>query len=1459
MSKQSKWYLSAVMVCSLFVPAVSRATEYYVDASAGNDSNSGRSTASPWRTVGKVNSSSFAPGDRILFQRGQTWREQLIVPSSGASGNPIVYGAYGSGSRPAIKGSALVTGWTSAGGSVWRASLGSAPNQVFFGGARGTKAGGTSGVNAARKWYWSSGTLYVYSGSDPDGGTTIEASVRPSTRSYGIVHIQNRSYVTIQSLDVAQSASFGLYIKPSGQYITADDCDVHDSLDGGLVAPSSNGVAASKITVLNCLVHHNNGGYKEGAPGVATYHEGLTMERVDGFTIRGTKVYRNYMEGSNFKRGARNGVLEYCELYANDLINQYIEGATNIQVRYNRIYDCTYNAGLEFGLETDAYSNDNIKIYGNLFYGNSGGVSFWSAGVSSQTKNIQIYNNTFYNNWEAVRWKGGATDNYSGTNSIKDNLFWQSSSSNRAIWDYTSGQQAIGRTSIAYNAFQQGAATATTGSNARVITDPYFVSASSRDFHLQSGSPCINVGTNVGLTADMDGTSIPQGSAPDIGADEYGSGGTTPTTYTLTTSATNGTISRAPNQTSYTSGQSVTLTATASSGYTFSGWSGDLTGTTNPATLVMNSNKSVTANFTSSGSTGGTGSTLKKVGNTTVFAAITTIQNRRAAPYTMPEAGKLQSISIYHQAGSGQMVLAVYADSSGKPGSRLGVTNSTTVSGTQGWQTVTLQSPVSVSAGQKIWLAWVFEKNPGMRAASGTPGRAESGATWSGGMPTTFGTSTIASYIYSVYANYSPSSTSTTSYTLTTSATNGTITRAPNQTSYTSGTTVALTATPNSGYTFSGWSGSLTGTTNPATLVMNANKSVTANFTSSGGTTLKKIGNTTVFSGSTTLSNRRAVPYTMPAAGRLQSITIYHEAGSGQMLLGVYADNSGKPGNRLGVTNAVTVSSSAGWQTAALQSPVSVSSGQKIWLAWVFQSNPGIRATAGTPGRADSTATWSGGMPTTFGTSTLSNYIYSIYANYSPASTTTLAVAQSLAVSSDSLATTEATADTADLAAPTWPDTQTLLQAGLGLLGDVSPLPSAPAPVDEPTVKKPGKVDTAKRPAESGKSAQQGLTSPSGDVSLPAEQAGLPQGKPATAADRQGNTWVVWQAGEVGQRQVYAAQLAGDTQAWSPAVQISQGEGDHCEPALAIDATGTLYVAWQEGLAERWSIRLSLSPDGSSWSAPQPLADANDNQTQPSLAAGSQPGSPVAVVWQQGPADGQEIFVAASSDQFQSATVAQVSSASQAPAEPVAGVDGQGTIYVLWTDARDGARDIYGAASTSASWTNVPLTAGTSNHSQPALAVGADGVLYLAWVDDIGGDPDIFYAASAGLPSRPVVASDIVEDPSQSAQEAPALAVVGTEDAERVYVGWQDSRDTARDGATSLYLVDVSAGSKGANMPIGPGRTKGNQSDLALGVGPQGRPYLVWTQAGEAGTQIRYSQASDNIPASAGNSAPEKK
>jgi hypothetical protein len=70
---------SHILILSLtFLPIISsshfpiiseaRAATYYVDATNGKDTSNGLSEATPWKTVAKVNASSFNPGDQILLK-----------------------------------------------------------------------------------------------------------------------------------------------------------------------------------------------------------------------------------------------------------------------------------------------------------------------------------------------------------------------------------------------------------------------------------------------------------------------------------------------------------------------------------------------------------------------------------------------------------------------------------------------------------------------------------------------------------------------------------------------------------------------------------------------------------------------------------------------------------------------------------------------------------------------------------------------------------------------------------------------------------------------------------------------------------------------------------------------------------------------------------------------------------------------------------------------------------------------------------------------------------------------------------------------------------------------------------------------------------------------------------------------------------------------------------------------
>ncbi len=321
--------------------------------------------------------------------------------------------------------------------------------------------------------------------------------------------------------------------------------------------------------------------------------------------------------------------------------------------------------------------------------------------------------------------------------------------------------------------------------------------------------------------------------------------------------------------------------------------------------LPISFNNSSTENYIYSAYCNYTSVELGTQGITEVYTSSTSWANRRAVPVTFDEAGEIESISIYHNGGTGDVLLAVYSDQDGTISNLLGVSESTAIDSSAGWQTISLTEPVIANSGKTVWLAWVFENNPGIRYSAGGSLRAHSSETWSSGMPDTFGDASYANAQYSIYCNYIPIK-------------------------------------------------------------------------------LKTEGITEVYASSTSWANRRAVPVTFDEVGEIESISMYHNGGTGDVLLAVYSEQDSTVSNLLGVTNSTAINSSAGWQTVNLIEPVTVYTGETVWLAWVFENNPGIRYSAGGSLRAHSNDTWSEGMPEAFGNASYANAQYSIYCNYIP-------------------------------------------------------------------------------------------------------------------------------------------------------------------------------------------------------------------------------------------------------------------------------------------------------------------------------------------------------------------------------------------------------------------------------------------------------------------------------------------
>ncbi|MBN2772776.1 MAG: T9SS type A sorting domain-containing protein [Prolixibacteraceae bacterium] len=116
-----KYKLTSIFI---LLVAVVQATNYYVDATYGNDNYNGKSPVLAWQSIERVNIASLNPGDSILFKRGEIFRGNLIA-QGGESGKPVVYGAYGIGAKPRILGSynrSLPENWKNTGNNIWETS-----------------------------------------------------------------------------------------------------------------------------------------------------------------------------------------------------------------------------------------------------------------------------------------------------------------------------------------------------------------------------------------------------------------------------------------------------------------------------------------------------------------------------------------------------------------------------------------------------------------------------------------------------------------------------------------------------------------------------------------------------------------------------------------------------------------------------------------------------------------------------------------------------------------------------------------------------------------------------------------------------------------------------------------------------------------------------------------------------------------------------------------------------------------------------------------------------------------------------------------------------------------------------------------------------------------------------------------------------------------------------------------
>ncbi|HUO35364.1 MAG TPA: right-handed parallel beta-helix repeat-containing protein [Candidatus Acidoferrum sp.] len=387
-----------------------------MDSRSGNDLNDGTSTSTPWRTIAKVNQTRLNPGDAILLSRGGVWREELLLSSSGKSGEPITIDAYGSGAPPILNEADPIpsANWSRCGGcalGIWQASVSSQPNVVIVASRKGNRKPDVGAVQNPDDWAWQSGVLYVDLGSNPpnsDPESAIEVGDRPCG-----IDLAGMSYVVVRNLEVtgANSLTFGegagIWAKPprlagpapghllishvvvidgAGDGIHLENSDattIEDSLvafnDGSGIKIYGNNskFLITSGAIQNNQVHHNhsNGINIFGCPPgtrcrSVVYPEGVV---VSGLKITGNVVHDNgagiYLHETNHSLVASN--LSYSNKDTTAKGEGYcvgVSGSSSNIIEKNECYDARLSA-IELSIDTGSPplgSNDNVVRYNDI-------------------------------------------------------------------------------------------------------------------------------------------------------------------------------------------------------------------------------------------------------------------------------------------------------------------------------------------------------------------------------------------------------------------------------------------------------------------------------------------------------------------------------------------------------------------------------------------------------------------------------------------------------------------------------------------------------------------------------------------------------------------------------------------------------------------------------------------------------------------------------------------------------------------------------------------------------------------------------------------------------------------------------------------------------------------------------------------------------------------------------------
>lgn len=215
--------VTALVATTASGSAVGRATVYVrADGTAGGPVEA-TSCSSP-RTAMNFAALSGRPAAAVdtivLCHEGGVFRSTLVVGSGGSPSAPVTINGRGTA---VVSGSDLVTGWRRIGNGVYAATCASRPEQLFIDGAFGWRQRSTGALDVEGSWFWSNGTLYLYTAKGHPETVFRRPGVEAGARDYGL-DLSGSSHVVIDGITVRHADESGIAAWNPGSHVVIRNC-----------------------------------------------------------------------------------------------------------------------------------------------------------------------------------------------------------------------------------------------------------------------------------------------------------------------------------------------------------------------------------------------------------------------------------------------------------------------------------------------------------------------------------------------------------------------------------------------------------------------------------------------------------------------------------------------------------------------------------------------------------------------------------------------------------------------------------------------------------------------------------------------------------------------------------------------------------------------------------------------------------------------------------------------------------------------------------------------------------------------------------------------------------------------------------------------------------------------------------------------------------------------------------